>query len=52
VLTDMSAHARIFVPSDLALDTEWRSKTHSAIEAAANEVGLAAEVRATYCKKC
>jgi len=41
----MSAHARIFVPSDLALDTEWRSKTHSAVEAAANEVGLAAEVR-------
>jgi len=27
------------------LDTEWRSKTHAAIEAAASEVGLAAEVR-------
>jgi hypothetical protein len=29
VLTDMLAHARIFIPADLALDTEWRSKTHS-----------------------
>jgi hypothetical protein len=45
VLTDMLAHARIFVPSDLALDTEWRSKTHAAVEAAASEGGLAAEVR-------
>ena len=27
------------------MDTEWRSKTHAAVEAAANEVGLAAEVR-------
>ena len=45
VLADMLAHARIFVPGDLALDTEWRSKTHSAVEAAASEDGLAAEVR-------
>jgi hypothetical protein len=45
VLTDMLAHARIFVPNDLALDAEWRSKTHAAVEAAANEGGLAAEVR-------
>lgn len=45
VLTDMLAHARIFVPGGLALDTEWRSKTHSAVEAAASEAGLAAEVR-------
>src|SRR5258708_24520151 len=44
-LTDMLAHARILVPGDLALDTEWRSKTHSAIEATASEGGLAAEVR-------
>jgi hypothetical protein len=41
----MLAHARIFVPGDLALDTEWRSKTHSAVEAAASEGGLTAEVR-------
>jgi hypothetical protein len=27
------------------LDTEWRSKTHAVVEAAANESGLAAEVR-------
>jgi hypothetical protein len=45
VLTDMLAHARIFIPADLALDTEWRSKTHSAVEAAASEGGLAAEIR-------
>ena len=45
VLTDMLAHARIFVPRDLASDTEWRSKAHSAVETAANESGLAAEVR-------
>src|SRR5258708_7865311 len=45
VLTDMLAHARIFVPNDLALDTEWRSKAHSAVEAAVSEGGLAAEVR-------
>jgi hypothetical protein len=44
-LADMLAHARIFVPGDLALDTEWRSKTYAAVEAAANEGGLAAEVR-------
>jgi hypothetical protein len=30
VLADMLAHARIFVPGDLALDTEWRSETHAA----------------------
>jgi Tripartite tricarboxylate transporter family receptor len=45
VLTDMLAHARIFVPNDLALDAEWRGKTHAAVEAAASEGGLAAEVR-------
>jgi hypothetical protein len=45
VLTDMLAHARIFVPGDLALDTEWRSQTHAAVEAATSEGGLAAEVR-------
>ena len=45
VLAEMLAHARIFVPGDLALDTEWRSKTHAAVEAAASEDGLAAEVR-------
>jgi hypothetical protein len=39
-LANMLAHARIFVPSDLALDTDWRSKTHSAIQAAANEGGF------------
>jgi hypothetical protein len=27
------------------LDTEWRSKTHAAVEATAKEGGLAAEVR-------
>jgi hypothetical protein len=27
------------------LDTEWRSKAHAAVEAAASEGGLAAEVR-------
>jgi len=27
---------------DLALDTEWRSKTHAAVDAAAKEGGLAA----------
>jgi hypothetical protein len=32
-------------PNDLALEAEWRSKTHAAVEAAANEGGLAAEVR-------
>jgi hypothetical protein len=37
-LTDILAHARIFVPGDLALDTEWRSKAHAAVEAAAKEV--------------
>jgi hypothetical protein len=45
VLADMLAHARIFVPGDLAFDTEWRSKTHTAVEAAASERGLAAKVR-------
>jgi hypothetical protein len=44
-LANMLAHARIFVPGDLALDTEWRSKTHAAVEAAASEGGLTAEVR-------
>ena len=43
VLTNMLAHARIFVPGDLALYTEWRSKTHAAIEVAASESGLTAE---------
>src|SRR3984893_5671579 len=35
---------RVFVPSDLAVDIEWRSKNHSAVEAAVSESGLAAEV--------
>jgi hypothetical protein len=45
VLADTLAHARIFVPGDLALDTEWRNKTHAAVEAATSEGGLAAEIR-------
>ena len=45
VLADMLAYARMFVPGDLAFDTEWRSKTHAAVEAAASERGLAAKVR-------
>ena len=44
VLADMLAHARMFVPGDLALDTEWRSKTHATVEAAASEGGSAAAV--------
>jgi hypothetical protein len=36
VLADMLAHARIFVPGDLAFDTEWRSKTHAAVEASSS----------------
>jgi len=45
MLADMLAHARIFVPGDLTLDTEWRTKTHTAVEAAVSEGGLAVEVR-------
>jgi hypothetical protein len=32
LLTDLLWHARLFVPSDLAEDTEWRSKTHSVVD--------------------
>jgi hypothetical protein len=43
--TKFRRHVVARIPSDLAEDIEWRGKTHSVVEAAANESGLAAEVR-------